>query len=375
MKVVFILPGYPCKPSGGFRVVYEYSNQLVDRGHKIVIIHLARLPGEGNSSLLKNGYRLLMRNATYLRNVFCERKIGWQFVDPRIQMIYVIDLAPHHIPEADVIFATSWQTAEIILKCLVCKGKKFYLIQHYEVWSGPKERVEATWRAPFYKVVIARWLYEKGLDLGILEEEMIHIPNGINHEFFKIVKPIDQRPPTVAMMYSHLDWKGATDGIKALELAKNKLPQLQAILFGSRRRPLSLPHWIRYFQNPPQAVIRDQIYNASSIYLCPSWTEGWALPSAEAMACGCAVISTDNGGIRDYAVHEETALISPPKTPEALARNIIRLVENDALRIMLAQAGHQNIQRFTWKQSADFLERFLMEKIKTHPPTALDHNR
>lgn len=75
------------------------------------------------------------------------------------------------------------------------------------------------------------------------------------------------------------------------------------------------------------------------------------------MACGCSVVSTDNGGVNDYAVHGKTALISPPKDPESLAENLLRVLSDDKLRIKLAQAGHQKIQEFTWKKATDELER------------------
>jgi len=99
-------------------------------------------------------------------------------------------------------------------------------------------------------------------------------------------------------------------------------------------------------------------------YLSPNWAEGWHLPPAEAMACGCAVVSTDIGGVRDYAEHEKTALLSPPGDPEALTKNLLRLLEDDNLRIQLAKAGHKRIQEFTWDRSTDLLEQFLIQHVK-----------
>jgi glycosyltransferase involved in cell wall biosynthesis len=75
------------------------------------------------------------------------------------------------------------------------------------------------------------------------------------------------------------------------------------------------------------------------------------------------LVSTDNGGVREYAEHEVTALLSPPKNPEALAQNIVRLLENDDLRIRIAKAGHERIQQFTWERSTDLLEQFLKDII------------
>lgn len=76
-----------------------------------------------------------------------------------------------------------------------------------------------------------------------------------------------------------------------------------------------------------------------------------ALPPAEAMQCGAAVCLTQIGGHTDYGIHQQTALLSPPRKPEALAANILQLIENPQLRIQLAMNGHQYIQRFTWESA------------------------
>ena len=37
-------------------------------------------------------------------------------------------------------------------------GRRFYLIQHFEDWSGDRDQVLRTWRLPMHKIVISRWL-------------------------------------------------------------------------------------------------------------------------------------------------------------------------------------------------------------------------
>lgn len=363
MRITFILPGYSRKPIGGFRVVYEYANHLVARGHEVTVVHPNRLP---NWSLPAppHLYQRLRRKAGYVRNLIFLPKVRWQPIDPRVQMLYVPEPTARYVPDADAVFATWWATAEIVLTYPPNKGEKFYLIQHYEVCSGPKERVDATWRLPLYKVVIAKWLFEKGLEIGVPPNEMILIPNGINHALFRLMEPIDKRSMRVAMMYSDTQWKGSADGVKAIGLAKKEISSLNAVLFGVKGRPKWLPGWIEYIQNPPQSFLVKQIYNKSSIFLSSSVAEGFALPPAEAMACGCAVVATDSGGIREYAEHGKTALLSPPRHPEALAKNLLRLLEDDNLRIQLAMAGYKCIQEFTWDRSTDLLEQFLRQYVK-----------
>jgi glycosyltransferase involved in cell wall biosynthesis len=79
------------------------------------------------------------------------------------------------------------------------------------------------------------------------------------------------------------------------------------------------------------------------------------------MACGAALVSTDNGGVRAYAKHSETALLSPPHEPQALAANVLMLLRDPAQRLALAQRGHEAIQRFTWSEATDAIERILLQ--------------
>lgn len=360
MKIVFVLPGWPRTPGGGYRIVYKYANELVSRQHEVIVVHPHYMPNSPVQQI--NFYKKIRRKLGRIRNkIFPPRTISWEWIDPRVKLLYVPTLDERHIPNADVVIATAWQTAEYVEKYPSPKGEKFYFIQHYEVWSGPKERVDATWKSNLHKIVISKWLYDLAKQMGI--NEVIHIPNAIDHTFFRLINPIDKRLPRISMMFSETEWKGSKDGIQALSIVKKYFPEVSGVFFGLGSRSSIIPSWVEYVRNPAQEYLIEKIYNNSSIYLCPSWTEGWHLPPAEAMSCGCAVVSTDIGGVRDYAIDEDTALLSPPHEPEKLAKNIIKLLSDNNLRIQIAERGRQNILKFTWEQSANMLEGFLKKYV------------
>ena len=80
--------------------------------------------------------------------------------------------------------------------------------------------------------------------------------------------------------------------------------------------------------------------------------------AVEAMACGCALVTTANGGSDDYAHHEETALVCGPD-PAEMTDALARLAGDDPLRIRLATAGARFVERFRWETSAARLTRFV----------------
>lgn len=360
MKITFLMPCYMWGPSGGFRMVYEHANQLVRRGHQVAVVHPRKLiyPPKEKMTLRKRFRRVRVR----VTELVSRPSIYWHSIDPRVELLYVPSSSPHYVPDGDVIFATAWHTVPSVMACDEMKGQKCYLIQSYETWMGPQDRVDDTWRAPLRKIVVSKWLFQLGDALGVTE--LTYIPNAIDLAKYRIMRPIEARPKQVAMMYSPVPLKGAQDGIKALDIAKKRFPDLQAILFGVTRRESWIPEWITYVQNPPQEFIVKEIYNRSSIVLSPSLVEGFALPPAEGAACGCAIVATDSGGIRDFANHGVTALLSPPKDPETLAANLCVLLESDALRIRLAHAANHLIGRFTWNNSTDLMEQFLTRVVQ-----------
>jgi glycosyltransferase involved in cell wall biosynthesis len=78
------------------------------------------------------------------------------------------------------------------------------------------------------------------------------------------------------------------------------------------------------------------------------------------MACGCAVVTTSNGGSDEYAIHGETALVSQPRDVDTMAAHIERLLRDDDERIRIARAGNAFVERFEWDRSGELLEEFLL---------------
>jgi glycosyltransferase involved in cell wall biosynthesis len=355
--VTFLLPGGGRIPMGGFKVVYEYANGLADRGWQVSIVH----PHFAGLEAIRTFSALWARR--WLGYQICRlsyRPDHWFEIDPRINLLYTKTPDARFMPPADICVATAWLTAPWVA---AYPSVGVYLIQHLETWMGGREAdVMATWKLPLRKVVISKWLQDVARRL---DEAAWYIPNGLNFGVFGVdVAPEKRDPQTTAMLYHRSDWKGSSDGIKALQMARARVPNLRAQVFGVSPCPPDMPRWIEYYQNPPQHKLRE-IYNRAAIFLSPSWAEGWPLPPAEALQCGAALAATNIGGHREYAVHGQTALLSPAKDPDAMAANIVRLLEDQPLRLRLARQGHLHIQQFTWNRAVTSFESILNEALRS----------
>ncbi len=359
MRIGFVLPRFSLTPIGGFKVVYEYAVHLAENGHQVYLFHPRRLSSA-------RSFEDRIKEPLWIQR--CQRQLRQSFwfpsvlTTPGVQMQFVPVPSPFYLPDLDAIIATGWRTAPWIAQFPPSKGRKYYLIQHYEVWDGPKEEVDATWQLPLHKIVIARWLYdlgEKNFDQG---KRMTYIPNGIDFTHLRMTVPPSERSVRhIGMLYHTNYWKGTEIGLKALDLVKEHYPDLQSTVFGAPPRGQDIPSWIKYLRLPSPLEL-EAYYNSCTIFVHPSLSEGWPLPPAEAMACGAALTACSNEGVRDYAQHNKNALLSPPGDAESLAENIMELIRKPDLRIQLAEEGHRHIRQFTWELATTSLEQVLTQK-------------
>jgi glycosyltransferase involved in cell wall biosynthesis len=81
------------------------------------------------------------------------------------------------------------------------------------------------------------------------------------------------------------------------------------------------------------------------------------------MACGTALVVTDNGGSADYAFDGETALVVPPGNIPAIVAAVERLLTDHELKLRLSKDGHRFVQRFRWESAGDKLEQLLRSHV------------
>lgn len=352
MKVVFLLPGQSLKPAGGFKVVYEYANRLVRRGHEVTAVHPwdCTRPGSPLAAARARLWvaRLRRRPAAIA---------PWFELDERVALEAVDYPAADRLPAADALIATAWHTARWVDAAAPERGAGLYLIQGYETWDGAAETVRKTWRLPLHKIVISRWLEEIAAELGEAERTS-RVPIGMDLDRLGVDVPLAERTPRVGALLHSGGEKGSADIVAALCTLKRQRADLGAALFGTAPRPADLPDWIEYEMLPSAEGLR-RLYNSCSVFLAASRSEGWGLPPCEAMLCGCALVTLANGGSREFAVEGETALVVPPEQPERLADRVAELLDDDPLRTRLAVAGAERLRGFTWERSVAELELVL----------------
>lgn len=115
---------------------------------------------------------------------------------------------------------------------------------------------------------------------------------------------------------------------------------------------------------PPEKV--RNFLAGSDVVVVPSirtrrFREPWGLVVNEAMHRACAVITSDEVGAAAGGLvqHEQTGLVVQAGNTQALARAIVRLDEDPALRERLGRAGRDAVGAYTFDAWADGMARAL----------------
>ncbi|MEQ9346648.1 MAG: glycosyltransferase family 4 protein [Thalassospira sp.] len=103
-----------------------------------------------------------------------------------------------------------------------------------------------------------------------------------------------------------------------------------------------LPDGCEWLGPLPHAKVADLML-ASDIFVFPSLSEGSSLATMEAMAAGCAIITTFDAG--SPAINQISGLIIPPRDPSAISTAVSALIDNPTMRRNIAQAGRDQIAR------------------------------
>ncbi len=116
----------------------------------------------------------------------------------------------------------------------------------------------------------------------------------------------------------------------------NKYPECRLTVIGPE---LCTGKNIRSLSN----VSEDEMileFQKAWIYCMPSSYEGFGVPAIEAMACGTAVVSSDNQGIREIIEPDYNGMISDDNN---LSNTINRLLSDDTLREQLVKHGREKV--------------------------------
>ncbi len=324
MRISFIEPHL--KIFGGIRRILELSNRLTKLGHDVTIFHSDGSPCDwmecianikSYNDVLKQDHEVIIFNDPNPIDFNLVRK-----ANAKLKIFYVLELYEKNL--------LKWFDLRVHLP-----WKRIMLVLKRSLNNADLILSNASWERD--------WLKQN------LNLDSILLIGGINREMFHPVK-VRKNNKEIRILCSGdpRERKGTKDIKKAIEIVKKSEPRVVLDTYSGK------------------GISQDKmarVYSSADIFVEASYSAGWNNPVVEAMACKVPVVCTDIGGVRDFAFHERTALLTPVKNPLAIASAVLKLIRSEKLRNKLRENAYQQVLKFDWDDSALKLQKIIIAKL------------
>jgi glycosyltransferase involved in cell wall biosynthesis len=149
--------------------------------------------------------------------------------------------------------------------------------------------------------------------------------------------------------------------IQVFDSLKKEHPDLQLVLPGKMKNQFKrdFDGWIKASPAKKSIItpgyVSDSqlnwLYQNAEAYVLPSVSEGFGLPGLEAMAHGCAVVSSDRTCLPE--VYGDAAEYFDPSNIAAMHQAIDRVISDEKLRKELIEKGKKQIKKYSWRKMAE----------------------
>ena len=228
-----------------------------------------------------------------------------------------------------------------------------------------KAPARAVYRGGDHFVCIGRDIERETLNAGIPRDRVHYLPHGVDVQRFRPATdderttirqqegwPVD-RP--VALFVGRLSTeKGVLDVLEAWRMLGDGRAWLVLVGPDMPAHPWDAGAKARAFVKTHQLQDRvrlygpstntARLYRAADLFVQPSHFESFGISVIEAMASGVPVVAAQVGGMRDFLVDGQNALLHEARSPMSIARALRRALDDAGLRTQLATAGLQTIQ-------------------------------
>jgi len=201
----------------------------------------------------------------------------------------------------------------------------------------------------------------KGL---VPENRLVVVPNPAPSEMFSITPNISGKN---ILFVGHLSKaKGWVDLLKVLPDIFREFPDCRVIAVGSKIKDETNIKWIK--NEDPDEVFNEyivkngfadrfefyeniigekkiEVFKKGSIFVLPSYSEGFSMAVLEGMASGLPIITTNVGALPEI-LHPENFIINPGDK-ETLYKALRTLLKDPSLRYKLSKINKETAKRFS----------------------------
>ncbi len=221
-------------------------------------------------------------------------------------------------------------------------------------------------------ITVCQSLKDRLINLGISEQKINVLPNGVDSNFFQpgnrqtLRKQHKLTRPTLLYVGNLIPLKGVDIILDSL----TSLPEFECIIIGDGPEKakleklavsLQIADRIRFIDNLNQAELVDY-YTMADVLLLPSSREGCANVLLEALSCGTPAIATAVGGSPDIIRNSNAGLLMEARNSDSMIRTIRKLFNN----MPNSNDVRNHVQQFSWSPIITQQINIYQSVINTH---------
>jgi len=338
MRITFLLSSL--RLSGGVILVVELANRLTAQGHTVALVTPRHSMDAEISQKLQPAVTVI-ESSTTLPTGF---NPFW--------LIWLVGALVRAAPQSDIIVATHTPTTlpVLLISWLQRRARLWLFMDYPEMFrSRPVERALLSHAPGWFPAIVT-------ISQPLADEVRPRTPAqvtilrpGLGLTVSAVTTNPAPRPAGWRILYIGDDRprKGLCEFVQAMQQVQAVEPRAHAVVVCKNMCAIGEEINCELHIRPNDGELAA-LYRGCDLFVSTSWGEGLGYPALQAMAFGKPVVVADSGGVRDYAVAGENALIVPAQNADATAKAIMTLLQDDALRERLQRQGRQSAAMYDW---------------------------
>ncbi len=361
MKILQILP--ELKVGGVETGTVDLAKYLIEHGHRAVVVSNGGPLVAELEKLGVNHYVLPVHQKDIFTMRSCIKKLEKIIVAEGVDIVH----ARSRVPAWIAFFACRRTSAEFLTTCHGYYGS--HLFSQVMGWAK---------RVIVPSTVIGQHMVEH---FKVPKENIRLIPRSVDVERFSVPRETleGQSSFTIAIVGRLTPLKGHTFFLQAMAKVVRFMPFVKIWVIGDAPdnkesyrqelellvKHLGLVDHVEFLGNRrdiPELLARTDVVVLSTVT-----QEAFGRVILEAQCAGAAVVATRVGGVVEIIDDGETGLLVPPRDPDAIAQQVLRLLKDRKLAQSLVSNAQQKIQeQFTLERMASQTIRVYEELLTSH---------
>lgn len=247
--------------------------------------------------------------------------------------------------------------------------------EEHRLWGIPPtvcddrtiDREEAEYSAADAITVPSEFARRSFIQMGVPGEKVVKIPYGVQLKRFRPGRPPSPDSFDILFAGTVCLRKGVPYLLQAFQMLKHPRKRLRIAGAADPETLAVLKRigldGVEMLGSMPQEKLAE-LMSESHVMVLPSIEEGLALVQAQAMACGCPLISSVNTGGEDLFQDGVEGFVVPIRSPEAIHDRLAQLAGEPDLRQRMSHAAQLRVKGLGgWADYGEQYTAFLKELI------------